>query len=592
MGCAICLDDFDQADGDAKRATALPCGHIFHYDCLQTWFYGPTAAHTNRPNQKRCPLCSITTNPASMVRLFPSDGDDLDTYLSGQQLWDLELSTRQGPVPSGHDNLRGHKELLNDLMDFNKAVQSYVMATHSARVDKMLKSGVKVRKLVVDLTKDRGPDLDESLLSAMDALENAASSFSTLFNDLSRRVRDNRKREVELEKKKDKLQLELRKAEDKTRAANVQLDQARQARHEADELVKEVNDRDRRVTALIIEISSKEEDLKAREREIDSQRRAMTLETNIKISNMKSSTDAALADMRAKLEAAEKRRDEAEKERRDSHNKSCRLAEQLKKMQEQLQSRKTPAHPGASDSKSSDVAVLERKNKALQTLLAARDAQLKELGIVTPDRRIVRSSNRLSSQSFVDLTRSSSPVGNDNIDSPATPRDGFEITSQTSTLGGAAPVRSPTPQRRGKKRARSSLSIEPERLDDEMDEALFPMPGFAVTLPPRRTVAVHVRFQSDDAASPTVTAANQSAASTNTTAAAAAAPVSGVADGLAGPSAAGSKSPSSRKNLSKRKARSSDPTASTSSSSSNPNYDWLNKSNGIALGPKRRSKAT
>ncbi|SPO29896.1 uncharacterized protein UTRI_06173_B [Ustilago trichophora] len=590
MGCAICLDDFNQADGDAKRATALPCGHIFHYDCLQTWFYGSTATDTNRPNQKRCPLCSVTTNPTSMVRLFPSDGDDLDTYLSGQQLWDLELKSLHGPVPPGQDNLRGHKELLNDLMDFNKAVQSYVMATHYAHVDKMLKSGVKVRKLVVDLTKHRTPDLDESLMSAMDALENAASSFSTLFNDLSRRVRDNRKREVELEKQKHKLETELRQAEDKTRAANVQLDQARQARKQAEELVKEVNDRDRRVTGLIIEISGKEEDLKARERDVESQRRAMALETSIKLSNMKSTTDAQLADMRAKLDAAEKKRDEAEKEKDASHNKSCHLAKQLKKMQEQLQSRKTPPHPAASDSRSSDMALLERKNKALQALLSARDAQLKELGMVTPDRCISRSSNRLSSQSFVDLTRSSSPFGNENVDSPATPRDGFEITSQTSTIGGAAPARSPTPQRRAKKRARSSLSIEPERLDDEMDEALFPMPGFAVALPPRRTAAVHVRFQSDDAASPV--AAKQPAASTNPTTSGAAAPTSGVAPGFAGSSVAGSKGPL-RKNLNKRKARSSDPTASTSTSTStsNPNYDWLNKSNGIAFGPKRRSKA-
>ena len=112
MGCAICLDDFNQADGETKRATALTCGHIFHYDCLQTWFYGPTAAVTHRPNhQLRCPLCAGQTDPAKMVKLFPSDGDDLDKYLSGQQQW--ELVPLQGEAADDHKNL---KQLLADLM--------------------------------------------------------------------------------------------------------------------------------------------------------------------------------------------------------------------------------------------------------------------------------------------------------------------------------------------------------------------------------------------------------------------------------------------------------------------------------------------
>ena len=577
MGCAICLDDFDQADGDAKRATALRCGHIFHYECLQTWFYGSTADQVHRPNQKRCPLCSVPTTPESMVRLFPSDGSDLDTYLSGQVLCEMQVTRPDGTPRIAQDELRAQKQLLNDLMDFNKAIQTYVMATHSVHVENMLKSGVKVRKLIMDLTKDRAPDLDDSLMNAIDALENATASFSTLFNDFSRRVRLNRKLETELFKEKNDLRTQRIASETTKHKADAKLADAQEMLREVERRSKEVQEQAYRNADMKKDIKAREDNIISRERDLDSRSRTMALQTKLQLSNIKSSTEAQLADMRKVVVEAQSKCAEAERERAAHRAKSCQLAEELRTLQERLKSKKAPQHPSSSNAKMSDAAAKDRKIKALQARIDAQAQQLKAAGIRTPERSALRASNRLNTESFVDLTRSSSPFSYDVATSPATPLDGVDFASQASASTVAAARLSPTATRRGKKRARASLSVEPEQLDDEMDEALFPMPGFGGRLPPvqGRGIAVHVHFNSDD--TPDDSAQDRDAASTST----------------AGTASAPSTERKSPARSHKRKARASDPSGSVgSSSSSKPNYDWLHRSNGIALGPKRRPKSS
>jgi len=41
--CSICLSDFD----DGETLKKLPCGHLFHDDCVASWLQ----------RNKRCPLC-------------------------------------------------------------------------------------------------------------------------------------------------------------------------------------------------------------------------------------------------------------------------------------------------------------------------------------------------------------------------------------------------------------------------------------------------------------------------------------------------------------------------------------------------------
>ncbi|KAK8521181.1 hypothetical protein V6N13_077298 [Hibiscus sabdariffa] len=42
-GCTICLDEFS----DGVEVTSMPCGHIYHYDCIVEWL----------KTSHMCPLC-------------------------------------------------------------------------------------------------------------------------------------------------------------------------------------------------------------------------------------------------------------------------------------------------------------------------------------------------------------------------------------------------------------------------------------------------------------------------------------------------------------------------------------------------------
>ncbi|TKY87978.1 hypothetical protein EX895_003074 [Sporisorium graminicola] len=603
MGCAICLDDFSQADGEAKRATALTCGHIFHHDCLQTWFYGATNADKHRPcHHQRCPLCAGATDPTKMVRLFPSDGDDLDKYLSGQQRW--EWDRLQGEDANDHRNLR---QLLADLMDFNTAVQSYVMAAHGVKCEIMIKSGVKVRKLFVDLAKDMQPDLKDALMRSIDSLDNAAACFSTMFNDLSRRCRNNRKLQADLLKEKES----VRKLTDE---ANIMTNIAAAKMREVEEKSKEVGQRmdlavatEQRITDMFMRTQAAKDDLNAREQNLSSQRRKMELETNLKLSNMKNNMETALMDMAQKMNQALIKSAEAEKERQAAHNKSCQLAEQLQQMQQRFKGRKLGAGPAPLSAVVGDVEAMQRRIKALEARNKSMEEQLRMANIATPEHRLARHSPRRNDASSIDLTRSSSPIGHDLDSFPATPLDGVDAASQASASTVAATAgSSPSVQRKGNKRARASLSVEPERLDDEMDEALFPMPGFgALQMTDQRVNRPVLEHRLAQGSGPAK--AVEPGPSLLFLKAAAAALDGGAStiDASQGKNIARKRGDHNQN--AKTRKRVSTPAApggstsgvsgtsnsgTSSSPNNNVNYEWLKKPNGIALGPKRRSKAS
>ncbi|CBQ70111.1 conserved hypothetical protein [Sporisorium reilianum SRZ2] len=603
MGCAICLDDFDQADGEAKRATALTCGHIFHFECLNTWFHGATATAVNRPNHRpRCPLCAGAADPSRMVKLFPSDGDDLDKYLSGQQQWEWE--NLQGDDAVDDANL---KQLLADLMDFNTAVQSYVMATHSLNYETMLKSGVKVRKLLIDLNKDTRADRNDALLKSMDALENAASCFSTMFNDLSRRCRNNRQLQATLQKERAEIKAISDKAKDTNKIAEGKLREVDAKSREVSERMERANAQMRQNTETILYIRSKEEALIAMEQRLLADKRKLHLETNIALTNSRQKTEAELQQMRIQVDQALLKSAAAEKERQAAHNKSCQLAEQLQQMQQRLKGRKKGTGSGPLNAVVDDNEAMQRRMKALEARNRAMEDLLRRANITTPELRLARNSQRRIDASSIDLTRSSSPLGNDLDPFPATPLDGVDLGSQASSSTAAAAAASlPSAQRKGKKKARLSLSVEPEQLDDEMDEALFPMPGFG-------------GLQMPGPLAPRPDMLNQSAQGSGLTEATQPTPwkilsdpsdrmhdllVVGASNSAASaPAAANERKSPGRKeargnhNGKKRKRSSISSGASTTSNASGTSnktnkYDWLNKNNGIAFGPKRRSKAT
>lgn len=576
MGCPICLDEFDQTDGDPRRATALTCGHIFHHDCLQTWFFGESAAATNRVNQKRCPFCAVPTNPAAMVKLFPSDGDDLSVYLSGQKLHEMVIIGRDGgaTAPDNSDPF-DYKKLLSDLMDFIKAVQDYVMATHSMHSENALKSGVKVRKFVKDLANDYSRDKETSFTMAIDALESASGEFSAMKNDAARAARKMKKLQADVEKDQHRAEQMVRSAQEMTDRAMATMREAQHKMIEVDQRWAIADTRHKANAQRYTELQEKESSLKAREQELGVQEKRMTLDCSMKIGSMRQTTDAEITLMRNKMDDALKRAELAERERKAAHEKSLTLADQMK----QLSDRKKLNPPGAGPSRISDSsAAKDRRIRALEKQVEARDSQLKELGFVASQHRLNRPRTSLTNQSFVDLTRSSSPTSTDGGDhSPVTPRDGQAVTSQASSSAATRAV-SPTPQRKGKKRARTSLSVEREGLDDEMDDA-YPMPGFGVVKRPTIGAPEDSILNPHRPRQPSEGASSTASAGFSTTL---------LAKRKDGPSkAATTRKNTPRKASPKPKGRASDP---STGNTAKPNYNWLANKNGVQLGPKHRPK--
>ncbi|KAJ9476066.1 Zinc finger containing protein [Pseudozyma hubeiensis] len=594
MGCAICLDDFDQKDGESKRAATLPCGHIFHHDCLQTWFYGSTAAATHRPTyQKRCPLCTQPANPENVVKLYPSDGDDLDTYLSGQQQWEM-VDPRGGAV-----NLTPQfKRLLDDLVDFNTAMQRYVMGLHGCDLDKTRRNGGRVQKLVVDLTKDRDVDITNALTTSMEALERAAANFVAMSSSLHRDCKKNRKLQAELVAEQHRVTLMKGEAEHISRASAAKSAEAEAVMAAANERMSRARELEASVTDKILATQVKEDELNKREQELEARVRQSALQTTIRIANINMTTDAALKQMQSEVGEAGRKKADAERERAATHKKNCELAEQLKKLQQQLKDRKKAPVAGPSTAMVGEGEGIARRLKALEARNKSMEEQLKAAGISTPEHRISRNSRRPNAE--IIEVRSSSPLANGVDSAPITPMDGFELLSQVSASASTAAAArvSPTAHRKGKKRARSSLSVEPERLDDEMDEGNFPMPGFGVLPGTSATRATKARpsngepdllfdfvpqrkrgncplalrlppqtsaSSSSERKSPARKTAFNETADTN-----------------------------DENNSKKRKTFDRDGSSSSvsgkPSASKKPEYDWLNKK-ALSLGPKRRHKA-
>jgi hypothetical protein len=153
------------------------------------------------------------------------------------------------------------------------------------------------------------------------------------------------------------------------------------------------------------------------------------------------------------------------------------------------------------------------------------------------------------------LSSSSPPPDAD--DTPATPRDNAPSPSRT---------------RKGKQRARLSLSVEPLNLDDEMDEALFPMPGLGAlrtTRPPRPPLAANP---------PTANTAEEDEDGDDDTAHGTGASSRPLKTRLS-PAAGSSRAMGLAGRMSRRR-----------NAAAPGEFDWLTKSAALKLGPKHRPK--
>ncbi|PWZ03498.1 hypothetical protein BCV70DRAFT_155790 [Testicularia cyperi] len=479
MGCSICLDVFGQDGDDRQRPTALPCGHIFHYECLNAWFYGNAASSSTGRSaacNHRCPLCAKATAPTSMIKLFPSEGDDLDVYLLALQRQPSDDKT------SVHESCNCHtcrpkteessRNLLSSLLDFSRAIQGYVMSGHQVRVESHINAGIKVKRLFDDL---QGPDSSRGrtaeLEQAMAALETAVRLYDNLATDLNKqkrsissRLNDARKKcrdTVELMKRAEQLQAQ---AERNYQLAQTNRHRASQALARADILERNLQQRNKAIT-------ERESQLAAMARDMESARRQSALETSMKLSSMEVHVKTELANMQRLVDEALRKASDADKERNVIREKNNYLANQMRdmkaKMKLQGQALQGTATAARSTKTARQAASLTSGHGTMTSLYDAMPSQTA--------RRPHRWPSTPGVGDNLDLTRSSSPGSFRDSPSPETPtHTHIDLTQSSSPQSSVV--------RTARKRHRNaSLYIEEENLDDEMDDLLFPMPGVVVS---------------------------------------------------------------------------------------------------------------
>ncbi|KFY65818.1 hypothetical protein V496_02339 [Pseudogymnoascus sp. VKM F-4515 (FW-2607)] len=71
--CGVCILEFNTEDGGDEDVRRLPCGHLFHFECILRWLY-----HRN------CPVCRRVYMLRRMPRFEEGDGDSSSGSDPGQ----------------------------------------------------------------------------------------------------------------------------------------------------------------------------------------------------------------------------------------------------------------------------------------------------------------------------------------------------------------------------------------------------------------------------------------------------------------------------------------------------------------------------
>lgn len=456
MGCSICMDDFDEA-ADSQRPTALPCGHIFHHGCVQSWFYGSFAASTSMPNKQRCPLCAVPTQAKSMMRLYPSEGNDLNRYLQAYRSSHSREAVADDRETGEDKDCSDH--LLDALMQFHNSLQAFVMSTHSDQIARSASQGSALAKHVQTLCPGKDKEGQTDLQSALEALSQLQTTCEAGKKAVEKRRRD--------------LSRSLEKAKNDSKAASALLAQAKEGSAKQERIKIELS---REMTQMqeLQKVRQKEEavlreraaradsidaELRTRRRAMEQERKQEAFNTSTKISMIESKTREEIAAMQTKVMLAEQKARDAERQCQATQEKNNLLAKQMREMKERLSKQsKTIAVPPSSSPASPSVgsaATIRRKDAeicALKEALSRAQYQVPVSVARTP------TTTARQGERIIDLTQS-------RTSSPTNAKSGSDEQKKRARMG--------------------TLLIEPENLDLELDEDLFPMPGFM------RSAAVH-----------------------------------------------------------------------------------------------------
>lgn len=115
--CSICCEKFD---GESE-VVATKCGHMFHIDCLSTWF----------DHSEACPHCRVVMRPMSWRKIFLSAANDHDSSFAIAAFHEKQQITKE------------NKELKR-LLESEKSKYSELFFEHVRLQDKyrMMNNGI------------------------------------------------------------------------------------------------------------------------------------------------------------------------------------------------------------------------------------------------------------------------------------------------------------------------------------------------------------------------------------------------------------------------------------------------------------------
>ncbi|PWN26745.1 hypothetical protein BDZ90DRAFT_280236 [Jaminaea rosea] len=326
MGCSICLDAY--GDDDDVRPVCLPCGHVFHGNCITQWLQdGPgSSSHARRG----CPKCKAKAKKDDITRLWPDDVHDLDRLLAERNDPDSQWA-----ASLAHLTPDEAKQLLDDLVDFQCAAQQYVQGVLGVNAVSTRAAGKRVFKLIQDKTNN--PAVHQNLQTMLTKLE---SSILTFDYQLSRASKES----AVLSKGKEQVDQKLahvRKRRDEVQA----LEKAVQAKEAA--VAKSTQTLQEARAAFHKQTAGWEAHVNAARKEVEKskmeaqQAAADAARARVEAKQWVAARQVEFEELQSKIDeriaAAEARRDDAERERDAHRTKENEMAAQMKVMQEKME---------------------------------------------------------------------------------------------------------------------------------------------------------------------------------------------------------------------------------------------------------------
>jgi len=207
--CPICLEDIFQppANEDAEGngnvsgnnnsknnyniGATVPCGHLYHYDCFDSWRASQAARRSSHDPSIKCPTCNLKTKDFTRLYLditsinglicqragggdddislssIEDDDEDESKENSDEQEHD-KITTAQGPTNNEHEEFINHEERTsNEIEDGGTHVQeenNTISSTETSNTREQ--QSVEVVAEVVDLTTSPSKRQSTSTISS------------------------------------------------------------------------------------------------------------------------------------------------------------------------------------------------------------------------------------------------------------------------------------------------------------------------------------------------------------------------------------------------------------------------------------------